>query len=349
MNNLGVIQYRRILPVLLKNDVVPFVWGPQGVGKTQVTKQIAASLGDEYKFISLHMATQEPGDLLGLLNRNPDGTVSHLRPRWMPKEGKGVLFLDELNRAHPDTIQAIFSLITEKRIHEHHLPSGWKIVAAGNFNNENFTVTDTSDAAWMSRFCHLVFQPSAQEFISYADSQDMGSVADFIREHETLLETAGKAPEMSITPDRRSWVDMVGRLEREEMLDEDRYTVYAGIVGDIAATTFMTFKNTEMKRVKLSQVVSNYKKVKKQIQEMSQAKDNRFDVLGSIMEELKAELSNNPNYFTDKKLANFKEFMLDIPLELATQNLKAFTDLTFERKNDIVNDPMFLNKLFKTN
>jgi MoxR-like ATPase len=159
---MNIQDFKKYLPTLLKNNIVPFTWGNQGIGKTQSIAQVAAQAG--IGFVHLHLATQEVGDLVGLLMIQADGTVKHARPEWFPTEGEGIIFLDELNRAHPDVIQAMFSFITSKTIHTHKLPDGWKIVAAGNYQSDQFNVTDTSDAAWMSRFCHIELQPTVQEF-----------------------------------------------------------------------------------------------------------------------------------------------------------------------------------------
>src|ERR1019366_7781561 len=115
-------EIKKTIPVLLRNRVVPFLWGAQGVGKTQGVRQIAEEMGGG--FVHLNLATQEVGDLVGLLVHNSDGTVKHARPEWFPIEGKGIVFLDECNRASPDGLQAMFPFITEGTIHTHRLGSG---------------------------------------------------------------------------------------------------------------------------------------------------------------------------------------------------------------------------------
>jgi len=137
---MNIQQAKQTLPILMKHDIVAFLWGVQGVGKTETVRQIADSNGGG--FVHLHLATQEVGDLVGLLKHNNDGTVSHACPEWLPtpqaiEAGRfastGIVFLDELNRAHPDVLQAIFSLVMGKTIHTHKLADGWKIVVAGNY------------------------------------------------------------------------------------------------------------------------------------------------------------------------------------------------------------------------
>ena len=258
-------ELKASLPILMRNNVVPFIWGAQGVGKTQGVKQVVKELGGG--FVHLHLATQEVGDLVGLLIHNPDGTVRHARPSWFPTEGEGVVYLDELNRATPDVLQALFSFITDGTIHTHKLPPGWRVVAAGNYQTNAFSVTDTSDSAWMSRFCHLDFIPTAEEFVVYAEEQEAYSIADFIREQPEMLEIKQKERlnVSMITPDRRAWLDMIGRLEKESGLENVRYEVYSGIVGATSAASFLTHKKKASTRLRGADVLNNFSEVKGRI------------------------------------------------------------------------------------
>src|SRR5262249_58690591 len=55
------------------------------------------------------------------------------RKRLQPRYPRGVLFLDELNRAPDDVLQAAFQLVLDGAVGEYMLPDGWSVVAAGGF------------------------------------------------------------------------------------------------------------------------------------------------------------------------------------------------------------------------
>lgn len=341
---MNIQDFQKTLPTLLKNNIVPFVWGYQGIGKTQSVGQVAKANG--LGFVHLHLATQEVGDLVGLLVHRTDGTVQHAPPEWFPTSGEGIIFLDELNRAHPDVIQAMFSFITSKTIHRHKLPDGWKIVAAGNYNSSEFTVTDTSDAAWMSRFCHLHLQPSVTEFTAFAESKGLDTVASFISEHGACLEAKyPETPDLAVRPDRRSWIEMIGPLENEDMADEIRFEVYAGIIGQAAATTFFAHKKTATKAIKLKAILTDYVKVRTRVREANALGDTRFDLLTTPLDELTHQLGKDPHFLTDKGVENLKQFFLDIPLESYAAVAKKLGGMTFDKKDALLNDPAHLKKL----
>lgn len=337
-------EVKRVMPVLMRNNVVPFLWGQQGVGKTQCVRQVAKELGIGFRH--LHLATQEVGDLVGLLVHTEEGNVKHSRPEWFPTEGSGIVFLDEFNRAHPDVLQAMFSFITDKTIHTHRLPEGWRIVVAGNYQSNAFNVTDTSDAAMMSRFCHLDFTPSKEEFVLYAENNGAESVADFIRTHSECLEVNHKERLNTslITPDRRAWLDMIARLEKEDLEDGSRYEVYAGIVGPTAAANFLTFKKKATERLSGKDILNKYSSVKKRVMEAAGHEGTRFDLLNSAVEEIFSSLPGTE--LSDKQMGNFKQFLLDVPMEMSLKICKKLHEIIWKQKNQILNDPKFV-EVFK--
>lgn len=337
------------LPVLLKHDIVPFLWGNQGVGKTSIIKQYAASQGPAYGFVHLHLATQEVGDLIGLLIHSKDGeSVHHARPRWFPTEGEGVIFLDELNRAHPDVINAIFSLVLGKKIHEHVLPPGWKIVAAGNYQNNNFNVSDTSDKAWRSRFCHIDFKPSVQEFAAYLEAKGHQTVADFIREQPDMLGTnEDKFDFSTITLDPRALAELIGPLDSEPSINDLRHELYQGILGPTAAAAYMVFKEKRYEKIRGMDILNKFNKaLKAKIIELSNVDSIRFDLLNDAAEEILLHLDKKDTLITSTQLKNFKEFLITIPLELSLKINKRLEESKWSQKHHVINDPEFI-ELFK--
>lgn len=342
---MNIKTIKSVLPKLLKHRVVPFLWGNAGIGKTQSVKQYAQENG--LGFVHLHAATQDVGDLVGLLIKNDDGTVKHARPKWMPTEGNGIIFLDELNRANPEVLQALFSFITEGAIHTHKLPDGWRIVAAGNYQSNQFNVTDTSDAAWMSRFCHIDVKPTLEEFLSFAESRGVFEAAGFLRENPSCLESEDKEglDTSFIKPDRRSWVDMVGRLDENEDLGDAAFEVYSGIVGVSAAASFVAYKKKKEKSISVSAILNAYPEYRTRIMEQSEmnTKEARFDLLNQPISELLEKLESTPHLLTDEnKLQNLKAFMLDVPVEMAMKAFNSMAKLNFANKNAILNDPAYV-------
>lgn len=342
---MNIQEYKKIFPILRKHKIVPFLHGNQGIGKTQINKQLSKELGLD--FIHLHLATQEVGDLVGLLKHNADGTVTHARPEWFPTSGEGVIFLDELNRAHPEVLQAMFSFITEGTIHQHKLPSGWNIVAAGNYQNGDFTTTDMSDAAWLSRFCHIDLKPTVEEFILYAEDNNAFEIAGFIRENGECLERKAKGDNINfVTPDRRAWMTMIAPLETEASIENERFELYQGCIGTSAASAFLTYKNKKEKAVSGNQVLTQYEKVRSIILGYSDPKNSRNDMITKTSTEILSKLAKDPSCYKDEKLMNnLKQYILDIPKEGMLTFLNTISKQPSVEKFTLLNDKKFNDML----
>ena len=127
--------------------------GSTGIGKSYQLKELAQQ--KDIEFIDLRLATQEVTDLIGI-PRSEKGKTHWEKPNWFPEEGtRGILALEEVNRAPEDVRQAIFQLLTEWQLHTHKLPKSWIIVSLINPDNGAYHVNQL-DPAFKRRFCQVV-------------------------------------------------------------------------------------------------------------------------------------------------------------------------------------------------
>ncbi|MFH2028956.1 MAG: MoxR family ATPase, partial [Nanoarchaeota archaeon] len=151
------------LNVAIQADVPAFIWGVAGIGKSAIIDQLGEKTG--MPVVDLRLATQEVGDLTGVPYINPDTNTTHwAKPSWWLEEDKWILFLDEMNRATTEVLQAVFPLVRDRRLHTHKLPSGVRIIAAGNPPTKGY-VTNVMDEALHTRFMHLKLDPNWEDFI----------------------------------------------------------------------------------------------------------------------------------------------------------------------------------------
>ena len=141
-----------------------FIWGPPGVGKSSVIAQLARSLSLSLRDIRALLL--DPVDLRGL-PYVAEGRSKWAVPEFLPADGAGILFLDELNAA-PAMVQAAFyQLVLDRRLGEYMLPAGWVIVAAGNRDGDRAHTT-RMPTPLRNRFVHLDFEVDAQEWSEWA-------------------------------------------------------------------------------------------------------------------------------------------------------------------------------------
>jgi MoxR-like ATPase len=132
-----------------------FLWGPPGIGKSDVVKQI----GDELKreVIDVRLALWEPTDIKGIPYYNSDkGAMVWAPPAELPThpDSTAIIFLDELNSAPPAVQAAAYQLVLNRRVGTYELPKGVDVVAAGNREGDR-GVTYRMPAPLANRFVHL--------------------------------------------------------------------------------------------------------------------------------------------------------------------------------------------------
>jgi MoxR-like ATPase len=153
-------QIASSLHVLFKARQPVFLWGGTGIGKSAIVRQLATSLNLPLQDVRALLL--DPVDLRGLPFLGSDGRSRWATPEFLPKDGEGILFLDELNAA-PAMVQAsCYQLVLDRKLGEYTLPDGWAIIAAGNRDSDR-AVTTRMPSPLRNRFVHLEFEVDAQE------------------------------------------------------------------------------------------------------------------------------------------------------------------------------------------
>jgi AAA domain (dynein-related subfamily) len=117
-------------------DLPVLLWGEPGIGKTAALTQLAEAL--DLPLTTVIASVHEPSDFSGLpvVGDNPaEQGIPMAPPDWavrLVREGRGLLFLDELSTAPPAVQAALLRLVLERRIGALRLPHGVRIVAAAN-------------------------------------------------------------------------------------------------------------------------------------------------------------------------------------------------------------------------
>ena len=142
-----------------------FIWGGPGIGKSAVVRQLARKLAIPLQDVRALLL--DPVDLRGLPYLGADGRSKWATPDFLPKDGCGILFLDELNAA-PAMVQAsCYQLVLDRKLGEYTLPKDWAIVAAGNRDSDR-AVTTRMPTPLRNRFVHLEFEVDLQEWSMWA-------------------------------------------------------------------------------------------------------------------------------------------------------------------------------------
>ena len=206
------------------------IWGPPGIGKSSIVAQTAQA--HDMEMIDLRLSQLAPTDLRGLPVADHEHSVSRwYPPEFLPRAGRGVLFLDEVNLA-PPAIQGIAQqLILDRKVGSYTVPDGWFIWAAGNRKEDRAAVFDMP-APLANRFIHLVVESDFESFKAYAVSHNIHEhLLAFLSFRPALLHKLD--PQQPAWPSPRSW--MMANALYQAGLD------MAPVVGTGAAAEFSSF------------------------------------------------------------------------------------------------------------
>ena len=222
-----------------------FLWGPPGIGKSELVENITRDLNGY--MIDLRLGQMEPTDIRGIPFYNKEiGKMDWAPPVELPDEELAsqypvvVLFLDELNSAAASVQAAAYQLILNRRIGKYKLPDNVVMVAAGNRESDK-GVTYRMPTPLANRFIH---QEMKVDFASWQDwavnhgiHKDVVGYLTYAKQDLNEFD-AKSASRAFATP--RSWTFVSQLLEDDDSDDDTIMNLIAGTVGEGLAVKFMS-------------------------------------------------------------------------------------------------------------
>lgn len=204
--HLSLVLDKEFSSTLAGHHTPVMLWGPPGVGKSQMIAQVAQKHG--VPLIDVRLSQMEPSDLRGIPFRK-DELVEWAIPAMLPdarRHGQaGILFLDEITSAPPSVSAAAYQLILDRRLGAYEIPQGWAIFAAGNRQGDR-GVTYTMPAPLANRFSHFDFDINTDDWVAWAYAHGIDDrIIAFIRFRPELLFDFDPAHNPSAFPSPRSW------------------------------------------------------------------------------------------------------------------------------------------------
>ena len=295
-----------------------FLWGPPGIGKSDIVKQIGEDSGREV--IDVRLALWEPTDIKGIPYYNADaGKMVWAPPAELPTdpESKAIIFLDELNSAPPAVQAAAYQLILNRRVGTYKLPDGVDIVAAGNRDGDR-GVTYRMPAPLANRFVHL------EAKVDFDDWQDWATLNKI---HPEVVGYVGfakqdlydydpkSASKAFATP--RSWSFVSDLLSDDDIDNDTLHNLVAGAIGDGLSTKFMAHRKVAGRMPKAADILDG--KVKTlEIKEVSAM----YSLTVSLCYELKDRAEKKTKDWDAMADLFFRYMMDNFPTELVVMGAK---------------------------
>lgn len=311
-------EAKRALRKCIKIQRPVFMWGPPGIGKSDIVKQI----GDEQnrEVVDVRLSLWEPTDIKGIPYYNSDSkSMTWAPPAELPTdpESTAILFLDELNSAAPATQAAAFQLVLNRRVGTYILPKGVSIVAAGNREADK-GVTYRMPSPLANRFVHIELKHDFEDWLNWATEnrihEQVVGYLGFSKQDLYDFDPKGSSRAFA-TP--RSW-SFVSELLQDDDLPENTLTdLVSGAIGEGLAVKFMAHRKVAKQMPKPEDILAG--KVKKfDIKEISAMYSLTISLCYELQEADKKKVKN-----WDEMADNFFGFMMsNFPTELVVMGAK---------------------------
>lgn len=298
-----------------------------GVGKSQVVRQLAARIAAaegiaNFPVIDRRCSQMSEGDMIGL--PSTDGAVTRFNPPdWYKAacDAPVCLFLDELNRATPEVMQAAFQIVLDRELNGWKLHPQTRVYSAVNTGG-SYTVNEI-DPALLDRFWAIDLTPTEEDLLEWGREKNEAKlhghnlaplVVDFLTVSPRWIDPAADAEPAKVNTSRRSWERLGDALAHAGVLDnpDDKifYPLCLGYVGTEATIAFVDYSKNEGAHVTGEEVLQDYGRVKRRVTKLGQEKQN------VLVEKVSDYVKSSVKSLTSSQSANLKEFITDLPAEI---------------------------------
>ena len=318
----GPKQAKKSLRKAFKSKRPLFIWGPPGIGKSDIIKQLGTELSAYV--IDVRLSLWEPTDIKGIpYFDSTDSCMKWAPPSELPskefaaKHKQIILFMDELNSAAPSVQSAAYQLILDRRVGSYELPDNVVMVAAGNRESDK-GVTYRMPTPLSNRLIHIDMAVDWEDWFDWAvENKVHKDVVGFLNfSKKDLYDFDPKSSSRAFaTP--RTW-NFVSELLTDDDTDESTLTdLTAGSIGEGLAVKFMAHRKIASKMPNPEDILSG-KVTKMESKEISAM----YSLTISLCYELKESCDKKSPTWNDQVNYFFRFIMDNFETELVIMGTK---------------------------
>jgi hypothetical protein len=315
--------------------------GPAGVGKTQITYQIAKTLTEklfgehnkanpedkkEFQVLMVKAPVLARDDFIIPFPVSEDGGESYsfkmLYSDFVPKEQNtfGLFVIDECSRGDHQLQQLLWQVQNEYSIHRLKFPRGWFVVSIDNPDDSEYSMDNLEDAAGLRRQLHLYVEVSTHDFLNYAIAHDFHPyVIEFIQTHPERIYDFQAQKLGSVYANPASWEKLSDHLWKMEMrrgINFNEIEIKAsGLLNTHMTSLFIEFAR-DKKDINPKDIFYDFNKVKPDVEKL--LKENNMSKLGELMTSFCTFMTTTMPDYEDHHLENVYNFLRIMPVDTAS-------------------------------
>ncbi len=255
-------QLIKALGVILRAELQAMIWGSYGTGKTSIVRQV----GEALKFESVICILPSQDDVIDyklpyLLDMDGEKISAFALSERLPRSGRHLIFVDEINTAPMSLQPTLYGLILEGVIGNYRTPKGCCRLAAGNRETDKCAANPMSAALKDRLTVHLNLVPDSDSWCLWAAKHGIRpEVMAFVRDHPQALEEANPDdPCGGCTP--RSLAGLSKILD-QGIPTEIEQQMIQGCIGQGTGTKFSAYLEIFRNKIKIDEILKNPEKAK---------------------------------------------------------------------------------------
>lgn len=264
-------ETKKVVKTIIKSGRVPFIWGPPGIGKSTIGRNIASEMN--LALYPLDAPLFQSIDYQAPVPNHETKTVEIYRNGFLPEKGPALILIEDLPHAKPYQQIPIMQMVLDKRIGYMSFSNDVYFIATGN-REEDLAGTNPLPSPLLNRMIHINMAADFDEWEIWAKSEEIhediiGFIKAFPAEFSKLPEEGKKA-----FPTPRSWHMFSDCLKNISSEDEVR-VLAEGTVGGATAGMFMAYR-------KYLKEINPVEIIEKEKIPLENARDKMFAITQSV-------------------------------------------------------------------
>ena len=289
------------------------LWGPMGVGKSTLVKEVAAQLSEK---IHVHVGVTDirllnfsPIDLRGIpsADAGKEFTV-WLKPKIfdLPEDEVNILFLDEISAAPQSLQAAAYQIALDKCIGEFKLPKNCIVICAGNRTTDH-SVAFRMPKALANRLLHFEIVSDFDSWSEWALQHKIDErVIGYLAFDNSRLNTEPEIEEIAF-PTPRSWEYVSRLLKTTGKSPVEAHGLIAGCVGVSNALEFENWCQVYHKLPKVADILTG----------KYTARVKESDVIYALISSLLTYIANHKDTISGQELEYVCSYALQFPADFS--------------------------------
>lgn len=289
------------------------LWGPMGVGKSTLVKEVAAQLSEKLGMkigvTDIRLLNFSPIDLRGIPSADAEKEFTvWLKPKIfdLPEDGGSILFLDEISAAPQSLQAAAYQIALDKRIGEFELPENCIVICAGNRTTDR-SVAFRMPKALANRLLHFEIVSDYDSWYEWALQHDIDErVIGYLAFDNSRLNTEPDIEELAF-PTPRSWEFVSRLLKTTGKSPEEAHGLISGCVGVSNALEFENWCQVYRKLPKVADILAGKCTVR--------VKES--DVIYALISSLLTSIASHKDTISIRELENVCAYASQFPADFS--------------------------------